>query len=104
MNIPWLTVVLALPLGASLLLQLIPRSAVSALKAFTIAATLATAVLVWVLVATMSGSAVSRARWASTTRRSTAGSRRSARATTSVWMGSRRGSSRSTPASSFSAR
>ncbi|PZR80321.1 MAG: NADH-quinone oxidoreductase, subunit M [Candidatus Aeolococcus gillhamiae] len=59
MNIPWLTVVLAVPLGGSLLLQLIPRGAATVLKAFTIAATLATAILVWVLVATMSGTRVS---------------------------------------------
>ena len=59
MNIPWLTLVLAVPLGASLVLQLIPRTATTVLKMFTIAATLGTAILVWVLVASMSGSAVS---------------------------------------------
>ncbi len=59
MNVPWLTLVLVVPLGASLLLQLIPRTAATALKAFTIAATLATAILVWTLVALMNGTAVS---------------------------------------------
>ncbi|HSP10139.1 MAG TPA: proton-conducting transporter membrane subunit, partial [Candidatus Dormibacteraeota bacterium] len=59
MNIPWLTVVLAMPLGGCLVLQLIPRTATTALKAFTIAATLATAVVVWSLVAAMNGTVVS---------------------------------------------
>ena len=59
MNIPWLIVVLAVPLGASLLLQLGPRSATTLLKAFTVAATAATAVIVGVLVAGMSGTAQS---------------------------------------------
>jgi NADH-quinone oxidoreductase subunit M len=59
MNIPWLTVVLVLPLGASLLLQLIPRTATTLLKGFTVAATAATAVIVWALVAGMSGTAKS---------------------------------------------
>src|SRR6202040_1952224 len=49
MNIPWLTVALVMPIGASLLLQLIPRSATALLKGFTVAATLATAILVWAL-------------------------------------------------------
>ena len=53
MNIPWLTIVLLLPLGASILLQVIPRTATTLLKAFTVAATLATAIVVFVLVATM---------------------------------------------------
>jgi NADH-quinone oxidoreductase subunit M len=58
-NIPWLTLVLAIPLAASLLLQLVPRAATSALKGLTVGATLLTAVVVWVLVAQMSGSPVS---------------------------------------------
>jgi NADH-quinone oxidoreductase subunit M len=53
MNIPWLTIVLLLPLGASILLQVIPRTATTLLKAFTVAATLATAIVVFVLVANM---------------------------------------------------
>ena len=56
MNVPWLTVVLAVPLGASLLLQLVPRSATAVLKGLTVGATLATAVIVWVIVANLSGS------------------------------------------------
>ncbi len=59
MNIPWLTVVLLAPLGAAILLQLIPRTAASALKALTVVATLATAVLVWVLVARMNSTPLS---------------------------------------------
>src|SRR6202022_501563 len=53
MNVPWLTVVMLVPIGASLLLQLIPRSNTTAIKALTVAATLTTAVLVWVLVGRM---------------------------------------------------
>ncbi len=59
MNVPWLTVVLVMPVGASLLLQLIPRTATGLLKGFTVAATLATAIVVWVLVAHMSATPVS---------------------------------------------
>ncbi len=59
MSIPWMTVVLVMPLGAALLLQLIPRTATGLLKAFTVGATLATAILVWVLVAAMGGTRVS---------------------------------------------
>ncbi len=59
MNVPWLTVTLVAPLGAALLLQLIPRTATRLLKGFTVTATLATAILVWVLVAGMNGTAIS---------------------------------------------
>src|SRR6202140_3022383 len=59
MNVPWLTVVLAVPLGASLLLQAVPRSATGAIKALTVTATLLTAVIVAVLVAAMSGTRLS---------------------------------------------
>jgi NADH-quinone oxidoreductase subunit M len=59
MNIPWLTVAIVAPLGASLLLQLIPRTATTLLKAFTVVATVATAVLVWALVANMSNTPLS---------------------------------------------
>jgi len=59
MNVPWLTVVLALPLGASLLLQAVPRSATGAIKALTVGATLVTAVIVAVLVAAMNGTRLS---------------------------------------------
>jgi NADH-quinone oxidoreductase subunit M len=59
MNVPWLTVALVAPLGAALLLQLIPRTATRLLKGFTVTASLATAILVWVLVARMNGTAIS---------------------------------------------
>jgi len=59
MNVPWLTVVLALPVGASLLLQAVPRSATGAIKALTVGATLLTAVIVAVLVAAMNGTRLS---------------------------------------------
>ena len=59
MNIPWLTVVLAVPVGAALLLQLIPRSATAAIKGLTVLATLATAVIVGALVANLNSTAVS---------------------------------------------
>lgn len=56
MNVPWLTVVLLLPLAAAALLQVIPRTAVTLLKALTVTATAATAAIVWTLVATMGDS------------------------------------------------
>ena len=56
MTIPWLTVVLLLPLAGSLLLQVIPRTATTLIKAVTVTATLATAVIVWGLVAHMGDS------------------------------------------------
>lgn len=59
MNVPWLTVVLMVPLGAALLLQVIPRTAPSLIKAVTVLATLATAIIVWSLVAGLNGSPVS---------------------------------------------
>ncbi len=55
-NIPWLSIVIFLPLTASLALQLVPGRARGLIKGLTIAATLATAVLVACLVANMSGS------------------------------------------------
>jgi NADH-quinone oxidoreductase subunit M len=59
MNAPWLTIVLLLPLGASLFLQVIPRTATAVIKGLTVFATLATAVIVFTLVATLNGSPVS---------------------------------------------
>ena len=59
MNAPWLTIVLVVPLGASLLLQIIPRTATTLIKALTITATLATAIIVWTLVAGLNSSPVS---------------------------------------------
>jgi NADH-quinone oxidoreductase subunit M len=59
MNIPWLTVVLALPIGASILVLVMPRGATSAVKGLTVLATLATAVIVGVLVANINNTATS---------------------------------------------
>jgi NADH-quinone oxidoreductase subunit M len=52
-HVPWLTVVLFIPAGAALLLQLIPRDARGAVKALTVTATGAAAVLVGVLIASI---------------------------------------------------
>ena len=59
MNVPWLTVVLMVPLGAALLLQVVPRTATALIKAITVLATLITAVIVWALAANLNGSPVS---------------------------------------------
>ncbi|MDQ2960784.1 MAG: NADH-quinone oxidoreductase subunit M [Candidatus Dormibacteraeota bacterium] len=59
MNIPWLTVVLAVPIGASILVLVTPRSATSAVKGITVLATLVTAAIVGVLVANINNSAPS---------------------------------------------
>ncbi|MEO8899170.1 MAG: NADH-quinone oxidoreductase subunit M [Candidatus Dormibacter sp.] len=59
MSVPWLTVVLMVPLGGALLLQVIPRTAPSLIKALTVATTLVTAIIVWSLVAGISSSPVS---------------------------------------------
>ncbi|HEY7926851.1 MAG TPA: proton-conducting transporter membrane subunit, partial [Candidatus Dormibacteraeota bacterium] len=59
MNVPWLTVVLMVPLGGALLLQVIPRTSPSLIKALTVATTLVTAIIVWSLVAGLSSSPVS---------------------------------------------
>jgi NADH-quinone oxidoreductase subunit M len=45
-NVPWLTVVLMIPLGTAILLQLAPRSDRGAVKAVTVLGTLATAAVV----------------------------------------------------------
>ncbi len=45
-NVPWLTVVMVIPLGTAILLQLVPRSDRGAIKAVTVLGTLATAGLV----------------------------------------------------------
>ena len=59
MNVPWLTVVLMVPLGGALVLQVIPRTAPSLIKAVTMTTTLATAIIVWSLVAGLTSSPVS---------------------------------------------
>ncbi|MHB8719646.1 MAG: complex I subunit 4 family protein [Candidatus Dormibacteria bacterium] len=58
MNVPWLTVVLLLPAGAALLLQLVPRSLTAAIKGLTVAATLSAGVIVALLVAHLSSGPV----------------------------------------------
>ncbi|TMD10500.1 MAG: hypothetical protein E6J03_00160 [Chloroflexi bacterium] len=45
-NIPWLTVVLVIPLGTAILLQLVPRDQRAAIKGLTVLGTLATASIV----------------------------------------------------------
>jgi NADH-quinone oxidoreductase subunit M len=52
-HVPWLTILLFIPLGAAILLQLVPRESRTAIKALTIGATAAAAVLVGVLVASI---------------------------------------------------
>jgi len=51
MNVPWLTLVIVIPVGAALLLQVVPRNLTAAVKGVTLLATAAVAVIVGVLVA-----------------------------------------------------
>ena len=51
MNVPWLTLVIVIPVGAALLLQMVPRSLTGAVKGVTLLATAAVAVIVGTLVA-----------------------------------------------------
>lgn len=51
MNVPWLTLVIVIPVGAALLLQIVPRRLTSAIKGVTLLTTAAIAVIVGVLVA-----------------------------------------------------
>jgi len=53
MNVPWLTLVLVIPVGATILLQLVPRSATAVIKGLTVLATVAVAVIVGALVANL---------------------------------------------------
>lgn len=57
MNVPLLTLVLAIPAGASLLLLVVPRRATVVIQTLTVSATAATALLVAALVAGMTSSA-----------------------------------------------
>lgn len=58
-NFPWLTVILLLPLGGSIVMQVLPRRAAAAIKWWTVAVTAATAVLVGMVVAGLNGSPAS---------------------------------------------
>ncbi|TMB90181.1 MAG: NADH-quinone oxidoreductase subunit M [Chloroflexi bacterium] len=61
MNAPWLTLILVIPAGAAILLQLVPRRMTGAVKGITVVATTAVAVLVGLVVAWMPGRAGSGA-------------------------------------------
>jgi NADH-quinone oxidoreductase subunit M len=58
-SIPWLTLVLVVPVGTALLLQLLPRTAAGAIKATTVAGTLAVAGIVAGLLIAFNQSAAS---------------------------------------------
>jgi NADH-quinone oxidoreductase subunit M len=62
MNVPWLTLVIVIPVGAALLLQLVPRSQTAAIKGFTVATAATAAVIVGTLLWNMSGAPASGAR------------------------------------------
>ena len=51
MNVPWLTLVIVIPVGAAILLQAVPRSATMAIKGLTVLAMVAVAVIVGALIA-----------------------------------------------------
>ena len=51
MNVPWLTLVIVIPFGAAMLLQLVPRAMTSAIKGVTLLATVAVACIAGGLVA-----------------------------------------------------
>jgi len=52
-HVPWLTLVIVMPLGAAILLQLVPRESRTAIKALTVGSTAAIAVIVGLLVASI---------------------------------------------------
>ena len=58
-HIPWLTLLIVIPAGAAILLQLIPRRLTGPIKGFTILATLAVAVIVTLLLIWMPGNKAS---------------------------------------------
>ena len=58
-HIPWLTLLIVIPAGAAILLQLVPRRLTMAVKAITIGATAAGAVIVGLLLAWMPGNKAS---------------------------------------------
>jgi len=58
-HIPWLTLLIVIPAGAAILLQLVPRRLTMAVKAITLAATAAGAVIVGLLLAWMPGNKAS---------------------------------------------
>jgi NADH-quinone oxidoreductase subunit M len=53
MNVPWLTLVIVIPAGAALLMQLVPRRMTTAIKGLTILTTATVAVIVGALIASM---------------------------------------------------
>ena len=54
-HIPWLTLLIVIPAGAAILLQVVPRRLTAAVQGLTIFATLATAVIVALLLIWMPG-------------------------------------------------
>ena len=58
-HIPWLTLLIVIPAGAAILLQLVPRRYTAAVKGLTIVATLAGAVIVTLLLIWMPGNKAS---------------------------------------------
>ena len=62
MNIPWLTLVIVIPVGAAILLQIVPRGQTAAIKGFTVAIAAAVAVIVGALLWNMSSAPASGAR------------------------------------------
>ncbi|HWW09172.1 MAG TPA: hypothetical protein VNY76_02890, partial [Candidatus Acidoferrales bacterium] len=62
MNVPWLTLVIVIPVGAALLLQLVPRSQTAAIKGLTVATATTVAVIVGTLLWNMSAAPASGAR------------------------------------------
>ncbi|MBV9101503.1 MAG: NADH-quinone oxidoreductase subunit M [Candidatus Dormibacteraeota bacterium] len=56
MNVPWLTLVIVIPVGMAILLQLVPRSQTALIKALMVGATATVAVIVFALLYNMAGS------------------------------------------------
>ena len=58
-HIPWLTLLIVIPAGAAIVLQLIPRRLTAAVKGFTVASTLVSAVIVTLLLLWLPGNKAS---------------------------------------------
>ena len=58
MNVPWLTLLIVVPVGAAILLQAVPRSMTSAIKGVTVLTTVTVAVIVGALIAAIPHAAV----------------------------------------------
>ncbi len=56
MNVPWLTLIIVIPAGAAILLQVTPRTQTAAVKGITVLATTAVAVIVGALLYNLQGS------------------------------------------------